>query len=60
MGRLKGKVAVVTGAASGFGEGMAKRYAEEGAKIKLVWSLAAAMNIAGDSQVNNNKTLLPS
>jgi 3-oxoacyl-[acyl-carrier protein] reductase len=33
MDRLKDKVAVVTGAASGFGEGMAKRFAEEGAKI---------------------------
>ncbi|HVW55698.1 MAG TPA: SDR family oxidoreductase [Rhizobiaceae bacterium] len=33
MNRLKDKVAVVTGAASGFGEGMAKRFAEEGAKI---------------------------
>ncbi|MGN6584952.1 MAG: SDR family oxidoreductase [Rhizobiaceae bacterium] len=33
MDRLKNKVAIVTGAASGFGEGMAKRFAEEGAKI---------------------------
>ena len=33
MDRLKDKVAIVTGAASGFGEGMAKRFAEEGAKI---------------------------
>lgn len=31
--RLQDKVAIVTGAASGFGEGIAKRYAEEGAKI---------------------------
>lgn len=33
MSRLKDKVAIVTGAASGFGEGMARRFAEEGAKV---------------------------
>ncbi len=31
--RLENKVAIVTGAASGFGEGIARRFAEEGAKI---------------------------
>ena len=31
--RLKGKLAIVTGAGSGFGEGIAKRFAQEGAKV---------------------------
>ena len=32
-GRMKGKVAIVTGGGSGFGEGICKRYALEGAKV---------------------------
>ncbi|CAH0044887.1 unnamed protein product [Clonostachys solani] len=35
MGRLDDKVAIVTGAASGFGQGIAEHYAEEGAKVLL-------------------------
>ncbi|MGI9364845.1 MAG: SDR family oxidoreductase [Rhizobiaceae bacterium] len=31
--RLEGKTAVITGAGSGFGEGMAKRFAQEGANV---------------------------
>jgi 3-oxoacyl-[acyl-carrier protein] reductase len=33
--RLKDKVVIVTGAASGFGAGIAKRFAEEGAKVTV-------------------------
>jgi 3-oxoacyl-[acyl-carrier protein] reductase len=46
MDRLKGKVAVITGAASGFGEGMAKRFAEEGAKV-----VVADLNVSGAERV---------
>jgi 3-oxoacyl-[acyl-carrier protein] reductase len=31
--RLKGKTAIITGAGSGFGEGIARRFAQEGAKV---------------------------
>ncbi len=34
--RLKDKIAIVTGAGSGFGEGIAKRFAEERAKVVVV------------------------
>ncbi len=34
--RLKDKVAIVTGAGSGFGEGMARRFAKEGASVVVV------------------------
>ncbi|MBU0584877.1 MAG: SDR family oxidoreductase [Alphaproteobacteria bacterium] len=46
MSRLQGKVAIVTGAASGFGEGMAKRFAEEGAKV-----VVADLNTKGTERV---------
>jgi 3-oxoacyl-[acyl-carrier protein] reductase len=46
MARLAGKVAVITGAASGFGEGMAKRFAEEGAKV-----VVADLNAKGAERV---------
>jgi 3-oxoacyl-[acyl-carrier protein] reductase len=46
MPRLKDKVAIITGAASGFGEGMARRFAEEGAKI-----VVADINFKGAQRV---------
>jgi 3-oxoacyl-[acyl-carrier protein] reductase len=44
--RLENKVAVITGAASGFGEGMARRFAEEGARV-----VVADLNAKGAERV---------
>lgn len=46
MARLRDKVAIVTGAASGFGEGMARRFAEEGARV-----VVADLNFRGAQRV---------
>ncbi len=41
--RLENKVAIVTGAASGFGRGIAERFVEEGAAITLTKSTAGGV-----------------
>ena len=44
--RLKDKVAIVTGAGSGFGEGIAKRFAQEGCRV-----IVNDINVAGGERV---------
>jgi 3-oxoacyl-[acyl-carrier protein] reductase len=49
MTRLANKVAIITGAASGFGEGMAKRFAQEGARVVVAdINFKAAERVAGE------------
>lgn len=49
MLRLNNKIAIVTGGGSGFGEGIAKLYAKEGAKVAILdLNLEAAKRVAGE------------
>lgn len=47
-GRLEGKIALIVGAARGIGRGIARRFAEEGAKLVLADSEAKAGKAAAD------------
>ena len=48
--RLQGKIALVTGAASGFGEGIARRFAAEGARVVIAdLDRAAAERVAAET-----------
>jgi 3-oxoacyl-[acyl-carrier protein] reductase len=56
--RLAGKVAIVTGGGSGFGEGIAKRFAAEGASVVIGdLNFAASEKVAGEINKAGQKAL---
>jgi 3-oxoacyl-[acyl-carrier protein] reductase len=56
--RLQGKVAIITGAASGFGAGIAKRFAAEGAGVVVAdLSDAAGRHVAGEIATAGGKAV---
>ena len=50
MGRIQGRVAIVTGGASGIGKAVSKRLAEEGAKI-VVTDIQEEMGLITISEI---------
>ena len=57
-GRLSGKTAIVTGAGAGFGEGIAKKFVEEGANV-LIWDInpSTAAKVAAALDTTGTQTL---
>ncbi|HEX6361735.1 MAG TPA: SDR family oxidoreductase [Albitalea sp.] len=58
MKKLQGRVAIVTGAGGGFGEGIAKHFAELGAKVVVADLRAdAAQKVAGDIEAAGGQAI---
>ena len=59
MGKLDGKVAVVTGASSGIGLAIAQRFVDEGAYVYIA-GRRAAENDKAKAEIGRNVTAVPS
>ena len=55
--RLNNKVAIITGAASGFGEGIARRFSKEGASVVVAdINFSNAKKISSEINVQGGKS----